>query len=83
MLLVYSNSNLHDNIFFSSSRLTKIHPAPAPSLDFDPSKYKDQNKGLFTCLSTILSTTLIHLEVSICEKTSTCEVTLVAEEGDW
>ena len=60
VLLVHSNSILHDNIVFSPSRLTKIHPTPAPSLDFGPSKYKDQNKGLFTGSFTSSSATLTH-----------------------
>jgi len=50
---------------FSPSRLTKIHLAPAPSLDLDPSKYNDQNKGLSTILFTISSAILTHFDVSV------------------
>ena len=56
-----------------------MEPASAPSLDLDPSKYEDQNKGLSTGLSTSLSTTLTHLELSIYEKFSTCDVTLLTK----
>jgi len=38
-----------------------MHPAPAPSLDLEPSKSNFQNKDLFTGVSTIL----IHLELSV------------------
>ena len=43
-----------------------MHPAPAPSLDFDPSKYNDQNKDLSIGLSEIFTS----LEESDCEKFS-------------
>lgn len=72
----------HDNIVFSPSGLTKIHPSPAPSLDLDPSKYKDQNKGFSIGLFTSSSTTLTHLEVLVWEKFSTCDMTLLTEKGD-
>jgi len=65
MSLVHSNSSLHDSIVFSPFGLTKIHPSPAPSLDFDTSEYKDQNKGLSTDLFTTSSAILTHLEVSV------------------
>jgi len=55
---------------FSPSGLTKMHPAPTPSLDLDPSKYNDQNKDLSTILFTVSSTILTHLDVSVCEKIS-------------
>ena len=83
VLLVHSNSNLHDNIVFSPSGLTKIHLSPALSLDLDPSKYKDQNKGLSIGLFTSSSTTLTHLEVSVWDKFSNCDMTLLTEKGDY
>ena len=42
----------------SPSGLTNTHPAPAPSLDLEPSKNNFQNKDLFTGLSI----KLIHLD---------------------
>ena len=69
---------------FSPSGLTKIHPAPAPSLDLDPSKYNDQNKGLSTVLFTISSAILTHLDVSFSEIFSIWDVKLLTEKGyDW
>ena len=44
-----------------------MHPAPDPSLDFDPSKYNDQNKDLARGLSTDVSEILTILEESDCE----------------
>ena len=82
ILFVHSNSSLHDSIVFSPSGLTKIRLAPTPSLDFDPSKYKDQNTGLSTGLFTISSAIVTHLGVSVWEKISIYDVKLLTEKGD-
>jgi hypothetical protein len=42
MLLVHSNSNLQANNVLLPSGSMMMQPAPAPSLDLEPSKYKDQ-----------------------------------------
>ena len=59
-----------------------MHPAPDPSLDLDPSKYKDQNNELSTVVVTTFSITLTHLDMSVCEKFSICDVKLLTEKGD-
>ena len=60
-LLVQSNSSLQVSIVLFPYGLTNTHPAPAPSLDLEPSKNNFQNKDLFTGLSI----KLIHLELSV------------------
>ena len=55
---------------FSPFGSIKMHPAPAPSLDFDPSKYNDQNKDLSKGMFSIVSEIFTILEVSDCEKFS-------------
>ena len=59
-----------------------MHRAPAPSLDFDPSKYNDQYKDLSTGLSTDWSETLTIFEESVCKKISICEIKVFTEKGD-
>ena len=61
VLLVQSNLSLQVSIVLFPSGLTNTHPAPTPSLDFEPSKDNFQNKNLFTGLSI----KLIHLELSV------------------
>jgi len=51
----------------SPSGLNRTHPAPAPSLDLEPSKNNFQKKDLFTGLSK----KLIHFELTVREKIST------------
>src|ERR1700728_610550 len=70
VLLVHSNSNLQDSIVLSPFGLTKMQPAPEPSLDLEPSKYKDQNKGVLTVVFTTFSLSLKHLDICVCEKFS-------------
>ena len=67
VLLVQSNSSLHVNMILSPSGLITTHPAPAPSLDLEPSKNNFQNKDLFIGLSK----KLIHFELSVWENFST------------
>ena len=59
-----------------------MHPAPAPSLDFDPSKYNDQNKDLSIDLSTITSEIFTILEESDCEIFYIWETKVFTEKGD-
>ena len=59
-----------------------MHPALAPSLDLDPSKYNYQNKGLSIVLFIDSLAILTHLEVSIWEKFSIWDVKLLTENGD-
>ena len=73
-----SNLSLHVSVILSPSGLIKTHPAPAPSLDLEPSKNNFQNKDLFTSLSK----KLIHFELSIREKISTWDKTECSKEGD-
>jgi len=67
---------------FSPSRLTTIHPAPAPLLDLDPSKCNDENKGLSTILFTASLAILTHLDVSVWEIFLIWDVKLLTEKGD-
>lgn len=78
ILFVHLNSNLQVRIVFSPSGLTNMQPSPAPSLDFDPSKYNFQNKELTNAFSNIFT----HLEESICEKISIWEVVELFRKGD-
>lgn len=64
VFLVQSNSGFHVSIVFSPSGLAKMQPAPAPSLDLDPSKNNFQNKDLTASLSTKFT----HLKVFVWEK---------------
>ena len=78
MLFVQSNSSLHVSIILFPSGLIRTHPAPAPSLDLDPSKYSFQNKDVFTELSKKLK----HFESSVCEKFSTWDKTEFSKYGE-
>lgn len=49
ILFVHSNSNLQVSIVFSPLGLINMKPTPAPSLDFDPSKYSFQKKRVNYC----------------------------------
>jgi len=51
-------------------------------LDFDPSKYKDQNIGLSIVLFTISLAILTRIDVSVWEKFSIWDVKLLIEKGD-
>ena len=58
-------------MILSPSGLIRMHPAPTPSLDLEPSKNNFQNKDVFTGLSK----KLIHFELSVREKFSTWDKT--------
>lgn len=64
---------------FSPSRLIKMKPAPTPSLDLEPSKYKVQIKAL----TMSLFTKFLHLEAYVFEKFSIYEVTTLSKKGDF
>ena len=57
------NLSLHVSMVLFPSGLIRTHPAPAPSLDLEPSKYNFQNKDVFTGSSTKLT----HFELSVWE----------------
>ena len=67
---------------FSPSGSIRMHPAPAPLLDFDPSKYNYQNKVLSIGLSTNESEILTILEESDCEIFLIWETKVFTEKGD-
>jgi hypothetical protein len=57
MLFVHSNSSLQDRKCRLPLGLMRIHPAPDPYCDLDPSKYRVQNCGqhVSASLSLLLS----------------------------
>jgi len=75
---VHLNSNLQVSIVFSSLGLTNMQHAPAPSHDFDPSKYNFQKKELTNGFSNIFT----HLEKFVCKKISIWEVIELLNKGD-
>ena len=78
VLFVNSNSNVDAKIVFSPSGFIKMHPAPAPSLDWEPSKYKVQNKYLTTSLITIFR----HMDESVYDFFLIWQVTELTKKGD-